>query len=548
MPTILIAGKAGEGVKKASSILAEQLNQIGYKCFQYDDYQSVIKGGHNFSLITFERKAVYSCYQQADIAFFTDKESLKIHQERIQDNTLIIINCPEEMKKAVCIDFKKSFSENQIEESFYGVTAITIVLKLIGYSKEKIIEVIEHSFKRDQSRNQIVSEISLSLMYDEFNYDLKQHKPVTSRFYSGNSLIALGLIAGGLDYYTGYPMTPASTILHYLAKKKDEFGIIVQHAESELASVNMAIGAAFSGARAATGSSGGGICLMVEAFSMAGMTETPLVLINSSRPGPATGMSTYSAQSDLKFILNMGHGEFPRIVASPVNFEDAFFLSAELMDLAWKFQVPTVLLTEKHLSESMMNVDIDLNDYNPITTEFSDDDNYLRYKISEDGLSPLAFPPSKSMIKWNSNEHLENGVRTDQAQEALQMIEKRVRKGNYLKAYINENIKMIDMIGNEGFLLLTYGSTGLSVRESVKHLEFNCRIVQIRYLEPFPKEQLDEILTEPFIVIEQSITGLFAELIKEKTGRIAKSVIKRYDGRPFDPLELAKEIKERINA
>lgn len=543
MPTILIAGKAGEGIKKAANVVAEQLLTAGYHCFQYDDYQSVIKGGHNYSVITFNPQRVYHSSVHPDFAFFTDKDCVKIHEKSLIKSTEMIINSQVGDR---CWDFKKSFADHKLEDIYFGVCAITSVLHYFGFSSEEIEQTIRKSFRRDIEKNLLAFQLTMQLLSGEKSVSLKRYNSSGNRFYSGNTLIAFGLLASGLDYYTGYPMTPASSVLHTLASRKDEFGLIVQHAESEIAAVNMAIGATFSGARSATGSSGGGVALMVEAFSMAGMVEAPVFILNSARPGPATGMSTYTAQSDLNFILNMGHGEFSRIVASPKDFEDCFFLTAELMDLAWKFQVPVVLLTEKQMSESMMDVKVDLDQYQPLDLELSGEVDYLRYRLTDNGVSPLQFSPSDSMIKWNSNEHLESGIRTDQAEEAIHMIEKRNRKGEYLSGWIKEHIKMLEVDG-EGLSIVSYGSSCLAVKEAMQYLTTPVKLIQIRYLEPFPTERLNDLLTDDFIVVEQSITAQFAELIRSKTGKKARNIIKRYDGRPFDPAELAEQIEEAFH-
>ena len=173
---------------------------------------------------------------------------------------------------------------------------------------------------------------------------------------NGNNAIALGAIAGGLDFYSAYPMTPATSIMTYLAKKQVETGMVVDQAEDEIAAINFAIGASYAGARAMTGSSGGGVSLMVESFGLAGITETPIVIVDSQRPGPATGLPTRTEQSDLSFLLTASQGEFSRILISVRNAEDAFYKTVKALNLADKYQTVVILLTDQYLADSNITI------------------------------------------------------------------------------------------------------------------------------------------------------------------------------------------------
>jgi 2-oxoglutarate ferredoxin oxidoreductase subunit alpha len=311
--------------------------------------------------------------------------------------------------------------------------------------------------------------------------------------------------------------------------------------------MNMAIGAAAMGARTMVSSSGGGFALMQEAYSLAGMTETPVLCILGSRPGPSTGVPTYTSQGDLRFALNQGHGEFPRIVASPGSIEEAFYLAGELLGLAWRFQTPAILLTEKHLAEGSMTVELD-----PSKVKMAEGlmhkgapGTYKRYLDTKDGISPLLFPPSKELIKWDSYEHDELGVTTEDAKGITKMYDKRRRKGEALVEHM-KRMRTVNVFGEgraKGPVVFTYGSTTMSVLEAVRYGELQPTIVQPVYLEPFPVWELNRYKDRKSIVVEQSSMGAFASLLKEKAGIEATWTFRRYDGRPFEPAELAEDLK-----
>jgi 2-oxoglutarate ferredoxin oxidoreductase subunit alpha len=427
----------------------------------------------------------------------------------------------------------------------FGVGAVAILVAALGYDKSYLKDLIAQEYPKGTDNNQAYA----STIYDEIipeiggRFKLKQGNKIRPIIF-GNQAIALGAIAGGLDVYYAYPMTPASSILHYLATQAEKFGLAVIHPENEIAVMNMAVGSSFTGAKTMVGTSGGGFALMVEGFSLAGITEAPVLCVLSTRPGPATGVPTYTEQADLNFALSAGHGEFLRIVASPGTLEEAFYLSAEMLDLVWRFQTPGILLTEKHLSESSMTVDIHPDDIKSVVGIKFQGNGYKRYLDTEDGVSPLLFPPSREVIKWNSYEHDDLGITTEDPYWILKMHDKRNKKVNAIKKYMKEMNTVNITRGEHPSNIITYGSTTMSVFEAINYGQINPTIVQPVYLSPFPVWELEEFKNQDNIVVEQSSTGQFADLLREKAGLQVKEVIKRYDGRPFDPIELSKKIKE----
>ena len=313
----------------------------------------------------------------------------------------------------------------------------------------------------------------------------------------------------------------------------------------------MAVGASYAGARVAVGTSGGGFALMAEAFSLAGMMEAPVLFILASRTGPSTGLPTYTEQADIKFALNVGHGDFPRQVACPGSVEEAFYLTADLLDMAWRYQGPVILLTDKHLAESATNVSLDpfrATWAQPVLWEeaaSAQGEKYLRYRDTETGVSPLLFPPSHQVIKWNSYEHDEYGITTDQPEPTIQMHDKRHRKRQAIIEHLR-GIKTVNVYGEGGPVIFTYGSSTMSVLEALRTGDIQATVVQPIYLEPFPVWEVERFRGTNPIVVEQSVAGQFAAVIREQAGIASDRFIRRYDGRPFEPSELAQKIKEMM--
>ncbi|MBD3198336.1 MAG: 2-oxoacid:acceptor oxidoreductase subunit alpha [Candidatus Lokiarchaeota archaeon] len=548
--TFIVGGKAGEGVKKAGEIAAHLFMEEGLQVFLMDDYMSLIRGGHNFTVVSTANREINSQYLNADVLVVSDKRSFENHKDHLSSKGILIYNSEEiEFISGIPIPFSSMVKEYKVKGLIYGVGAVASLAASISYDKPKLLQLIEDEYPSGKEDNlKFAGEI-----YDMVNEKLDKPFSLPSgnkkgSFLTGNQAISLGAIAAGLDSYYAYPMTPASSILHYLASLAPDFGISVVHPESEIAVINMAIGSAFAGARSMVGTSGGGFALMTEGFSLAGMAESPILVILSMRCGPATGVPTYTEQADLNFAISAGHGDFLRIVASPTSIQQAFYLSAEMLDLVWKYQSPGILLTDKHLSESAMSVDLDPNKCAWAESKlFDGEGEYKRYLDTEDGISPLLFPPSKQLIKWNSYEHDELGITTENPEKIVLMHEKRYKKDENLIEYLKRKQTLEVIRGDIPWNIFTYGSTYMSVKEALKYGNINPTIVAPIYLSPLPVWELKEFRRDNNLVIEQSISGQFSKLLKEKAGLQIRKTIKKYDGRPFDPITLSNKIKEVIS-
>ncbi|MCK4285542.1 MAG: 2-oxoacid:acceptor oxidoreductase subunit alpha [Candidatus Lokiarchaeota archaeon] len=544
--TFIVGGKAGEGVKKAGSVAAHMFSSMGRYVFQMDDYMSLIRGGHNFSVVSTSPKWISSHYMNANLIVNFDKRSCETHMNDVAEDGIIVFNSDEQDNvEGIGIPLTSEAEKYPMKSLMYGVGAVAILASTIGFKKEEMNQAIKSQYPRGIEDN-----ISFAnKIYDMVQTGCQRKFPLEKghkerKIITGNQSICLGAIAGGLDVYYAYPMTPASTILHFLAKQAENFGLAVVHAESEIAVINMAIGSAFTGARSMVGTSGGGFALMTEGFSLAGITESPILVVLSQRPGPATGVPTYTEQADLSFALSAGHGDFLRIVASPATVEEAYYLTSEMLDLVWKFQTPGIMLTDKHLSESSMTVDIDIERAKWAEPKMHNGSDYKRYLDTDNGISPMLFPPSKETIKWNSYEHDEFGITTENAEMISFMHDKRNKKETTLIEYLKEKETVNIIRGEHPTNIFAFGSTYMSVLEALRYGNINPTVIQPIYLNPLPNWELEEFKNQNNIVVEQSISGQFTALLKEKAGLKIKHTITRYDGRPFDPIELSKKIKE----
>jgi 2-oxoglutarate ferredoxin oxidoreductase subunit alpha len=546
--TYIVGGKAGEGVKKAGSVAANHFAAMGRHVFQMDDYPSLIRGGHNFVAVSTATREITSHYMKADLTVALDERSYKTHRGHLADEGVVVYNSDQvSVGEGIGVPMTTAAEKYPNPELRVGVSGPAALAAATGMTKDELGALIEREYKHELESNIPFAEAIYGAVCEAGGVKFKLEPGDRERpMPTGNQAIAVGAVAAGLDVYLGYPMTPASTILHFLAAHDQDFGVAVMHPESELAVVNIAIGAAAAGARAMVGTSGGGFALMEEAFSLAGMAEVPLLCVLSSRPGPSTGVPTYTEQADLRFALNPGHGDFPRIVASPGSVGEAYTLAAEMMDLVWRFQAPAVLLTEKHLSESRMTVDIQVDGAAWAESLEHEGGDYKRYLDTEDGVSPLLFPPSDAVINWSSYEHDELGITTEAGPVIAKMHDKRQKKAATIVDHLRDT-RTVNRFGDKGPLIFTYGSTTMSVLEALRFGGIEATVVQPVYLEPFPVWEFERYVGMTPIVVEQSASGQFATLIGDKTQLKPSAVIRRYDGRAFDPIELAEDLRKEIS-
>ena len=550
MYNILLGGAAGQGIESTVSILEKFLKKSGYFVFTVRDFMSRVRGGHNFSLIRFSDKKVTSHSNELDGIVALNEETILLHKDNLKNDGFIL--CDSSIKT----DDSRTISINMNEMAkelgnprVSGSISVGIILKLFNENVDHAEEVIKTSLKEKYVDINIEA-INLGFNAVESRYSKLKAKDSFEDYMiiNGNQALALGAIAGGLNFYSAYPMSPSTSIMEYLASKSKESGILVEQAEDEIAASNMAIGASFAGARAMTGTSGGGFSLMVESIGLAGITEIPVVFVDVQRPGPATGLPTRTEQSDLKFVISASQGEFPRMVIAIRDQEDAFYQTIRALNMAEKYQIPVILLSDQYLADATSTVkpfDLSNITIEEPSTEDDIEGEYLRYRYTEDGISPRLIPgKTKHLVAADSDEHNERGWITESAETRTKMVDKRAKKLEKLQEKLVEPI----FIGEESCdtLLLGWGSTYGPIQEAVSNLNKEDKTKKYGALVfgdiyPLPikklKEKADQ--TSSIINIEQNATGQLAGLIREITGIECKDSILKYDGRQITGEEIA---------
>lgn len=549
---ILIGGSAGQGMDTVSDFLEKAFKKKGVYIFSNKDYMSRVRGGNNFTQIRFGTEPLYSHKQDLDLILALDENTVLLHKDRLKKDGIIIVDesINVDDNRLVKLPLKKTAISLGIPRAFTSVAAGAI-LKYFSLHHE--VEALFGTKLNEDIKNKNIEAIKLGYTLIDSKYSIEKTDLSNHILINGNDAIALGAIAGGLNFYSAYPMTPATSIMTYLAKKQVEVGIVVDQAEDEISAINFAIGASYAGARAMTGSSGGGFSLMVEALGLAGITETPLVVVDSQRPGPATGLPTRTEQSDLSFLLTASHGEFPRIVLSLRNAEDAFYKTAKALNLADKYQTLVLLLTDQYLADS--NVTIPKYDLNKITIDryisngdyLSPDEEYKRYEVTESGISPRLIPGNlkNQVVIVDSDEHTDEGHITESATVRVTQMDKRFRKFTSIK----DDLEEPEYFGEEDIdvLLLGWGSTYGALKDAVNILtNLNVKVGALSFgdISPLPTENLNKYSKKPkkIINVEQNFTGQFGKLITQETGILMTDSILKYDGRQITGNEVANKI------
>ena len=543
--SVLIGGKAGDGINSAGFMIAQLLNHLGYRIYLYFEYPSLIRGGHNFAIIRGSETDIGACRDHVDFVLALNEETIEGHKPLYTEDTVIIANKDLVKNAAYGIPVKAILAEEEAPPIMGNSALIGGFAKAAGIYWEVVDAVFHRHIPKGADQNLAVAKKG----FDSINtvHPITRCKNPPQALVSGNEAIGLGLIRGGLDAYLSYPMTPSSGLLHFLAEEKERFGITVVHPENEIAVILMALGFAYAGKKSALGTSGGGFCLMTEGLSFAGMAEIPLVLVVSQRTGPSTGLPTYSGQSELQFVLYSGQGEFPRLIIAPGDARESLNWSECAMNIAWQCQVPAFILADKTLSESIYSLDRESGGNIPGTGPVLWDSStpYLRYANTELGVSPLAYPGANdAVVKVNSYLHDESGITTEDAEISIQMAEKRLKKGRTMSELMQSYEGVIQFgMRDASTALLCWGSTKGVCEEAA--LELGLRVVRPILLAPFPINQIKKALAgvKWLIAVEENATGQLAALAGQH-GIIADKKILRLDGRPFTVEELVSRIKE----
>jgi len=566
----MIGGEAGQGVQTIGFILAKALSRAGLHVFADQDYESRVRGGHNFYRVRASDSELQALSEQLDVLIAIDQNTIENHHGEVKEDGVAIFD-HDKLKVAgkklnsLSIPLENLAEKITSNKLMANSVAIGAAIAVGGYAFELLDKVLKEQFAH-LGKYVVDSNVKAAKAgYDHAIQSKSEYirKPIKSIklnhriLLNGNEAIALGAMAAGCQFIAAYPMTPASSIMEYIAEKAREFNIVAIQPEDEIAAINMAIGAGFAGIRAMTATSGDGFALMTEGYGLAGATETPVVIVIGQRPGPAVGLPTRTEQGELAFAVYGGSGEFPRAVLAPRSIEDAFYVTVKAFNLAEQYQIPVVILTDHHLASSyqtvnrfdLQKVKIDRGQLIP-DKEAKNMTEYKRHKFTDSGISPRLIPmPGRSLVVTDSDEHDEAGHMIEDAGIRTRMMIKRMKKIDGLRNEIAS--PRSHSRPNAKITLIGWGSTYGAIIEAALMLEYDrlsVNVLQLNELWPFPALAVTSALTKAKIniVIENNATGQLSQLIRAETGIKPTGNILKFDGRPFSPSYIVKEVKRQV--
>lgn len=582
-----IAGEAGFGINTAGLLFSKIVSRSGLYGFEYSEYPSLIRGGHQTSQVTVDTLPVYGAHFGIHTLVGLNRDSLHLHSQELNKGSAVLFDEAQfalssaeaqlgaKIKEVML--FSVPFTQLAIEKAGLNImrnmVAVGSSLCLLGFDLEIARELVEETYAKAAKENIAALEAGFQYMEEHYHslvaaYLYKRGaRQVEDRPYvvTGNEALGLGALAGGVSFYAAYPMTPSSTLMAFMAEHQYEYGVVLRHAEDEIAVINMAVGASFAGARAMVGTSGGGMALMAEAVGMAAITEVPIVVVNVQRPGPATGLPTWTDQGDLRFVLHAAQGEFTRVVFTPGDMEECYAAAWQALNIAEKYQLPVFILSDKYLAESHATVlqfpeDVVEVERGKLVTTSDElvqlNENgmvlpYERYSPSNDGVWYRTVPGVQHGVYLaNSDEHDGNGFSNEEAEVRVEQVDTRAMK---LHA-VQPELPLPTLYGNENssVLLVGWGSVKGPVLEAMKLLEeeYDTQVafMHIACIWPFPKDFVKKML-EKFrrvIVIENNSTAQLKGLLGQMVYYHTRESWLRYDGRPFFADELYSKLEKVI--
>jgi 2-oxoglutarate ferredoxin oxidoreductase subunit alpha len=551
----MVAGPQGSGINFTSDTFAKVMAREGYYVFTNAELFSTIKGEHSYFRVRVSKDVVRSYSRRVDILIPLDVKSVLLHKRELSPEGAIIseenLDDPRhaslpyrDILQTVATKFGKNLSELNVMKNTIALAAAT---KMIGLDREKLKKVISENFASKpqiaQLNNAVVDEV-YSKFASSKKFEMEPTKYSKRMLINSTEAVGMGKVEAGMKFQSYYPITPASDESNYLESIMGDYDFVVEQTEDEISAINMAIAASNTGLRSATSTSGPGFALMVESLSYAGMTETPVVIFYYQRAGPSTGMPTRHEQGDLKFALSAGHGEFPRVMIAPGDNTESFYDTTESFNIAEKYQLPVIVLLDKAMA--MSNTTVDLFDLDKVRIDrgkliLKETSNYLRYRFTDDGISPRSVPGVKGgLITIAGDEHDEDGhIFTEDADNRIKMMNKRMKKMEAVLKEIPEDMK-VKFYGNpkNKKVAVSWGSTKGPILDALEQVK-NISLLQVRMMEPFPVEEVMKYLKGKTIIdVEQNYSGQLADLIREKTGLVTDSRIVKFNGRPIAYEEL----------
>ena len=578
-----VGGQQGEGIESTGEIFATAMNRKGYFLYGYRHFSSRIKGGHTNNKIRVSTSPVHAISDDLDILIAFDQETIELNHHEMREDSIIIADAkakPQKPENCVAQLIELPFTSTAKELGtalMKNMVAIGATSALMDLNTSTFETLIDNMFSKKGNKVVDMNIQALNIGYDLMkqqvtnvngDFTLENGSGHPHLYMIGNDAIGLGAIAAGSRFMSAYPITPASEIMEYMIANLPKVDGTVVQTEDEIAAATMAIGANYAGVRGFTASAGPGLSLMMESIGLSGMTETPLVIINTQRGGPSTGLPTKQEQSDLMQMIYGTHGDIPKIVVAPTDAEDAFYLTMEAFNLAEEYQCPVILLSDLQLSLGKQTVKT--LDYNKIDIrrgeiiqsdiERAEDDKayFKRYALTTSGVSPRPIPGVKGGIHHVTGvEHNEEGKPSEAPMNRQNQMEKRMRKTESL--VINNPVLLNEHDDKADILYVGFISTKGAIEEGAERLErqgVKVNTMHIRQLHPFPKDIVQQAINKAskVIVAEHNYQGQLSSILKMNTQVNDKLVNQtKYDGKPFLPyeieekgLEIAKELKELV--
>jgi 2-oxoglutarate ferredoxin oxidoreductase subunit alpha len=568
-----IGGAAGQGVATPGDIFALILSRRGLHVNAYNAYQSIIRGGHTFLTIRTGVDKVENLGDGIDLLLPLNQDTMDRHLRLLKAGGACIYNA-DTIKPGAAADGVQlcalpvstlaDISRNKVAQN---TLALGAALSMMGVGFQSLESVLKAQFgkKGEAVVNENVGIARAGYEYATANFKpFAKPLPMTEKRYavlSGNAALAMGGAAAGVKFYAAYPMSPSTGVLHWMAAHGRKAGIMVRQVEDEIGVVNYTIGAAHAGVRSMCATSGGGFALMTEGLGLSAMAEIPIVVIDCQRAGPSTGVPTKTEQGDLWQMLGAAFGDYPRVIAAPLDIGDCFTLMPEIFNVTDKFQCPGIVLCDLLLSEGRLSVDPELLNFSPpidrgemITSNGDAHDEYLRYKITESGVSPRAIPGIPGFTHTvSSDEHDENGVLISDeytnAGKRRAMMEKRMRKVQGIEAMVPPPV--LEGPPDADVTLIGWGSTDGTIREARALLAeqgITANQLQIRWLVPLHGDEIVRILgkAKHTIIVENNFSGQFARYLRSETSFVPSGNIRKYDGEPFMPHHIADAVREQL--
>ncbi len=566
-----IGGEAGFGVMTTGLSLSKIAASLGYNIFDCFEYPSLIRGGHNTYEVIISTSEVHSTQHSIDLLICLNKATFELHKHRLHKDSVVVYDenvfTPEinnNTSGVVSIPFKTILLDNKASMVMENNIALGATLALLNWPYEILEKLIVQTFAKKGEKvislNQKISRIAYDLIKEKYANLINNNfpplkNPEKKLIMTGNDAFSLAAIEADCRFYAAYPMTPSSTVLTTLASLAQKTGMVVRHAEDEISVINTALGSSTAGVRSAVGTSGGGFALMVESVSFAGVAEIPIVIFMSQRPGPATGLPTWTEQGDLLFTVHAGHGEFPKIVLAPGDVNEMFELTLKAFDLADYYQTPVIILSDKHLSESNKSIDelalkLTCRAYSPDSGKLIWKANhYLRYADSPDGISPRLVPGYPGQFyQANSYEHEQDGHTTEHADERVLQVNKRNRKS---KTYLTKHFDMPNIYGDinkADIVFVSWGSNKGAILEAQRELSSKSKktaFIHFTHVYPLDKSKVANLfkLKKRYILIENNSQAQFGSLLREQTGVDLTETLLKYDGRQLYVEEIVNYVK-----